>query len=141
MFFPHLNGKKQKNADAAHPQTPFLGQGVNMAIADAYVYATNIAVALKTENKRLQDAISECSTGNRHKEAKGVVGSARLWCKILVSQNIFIYWLLYLFSRFASAKEIMDQTEQGDDSNENFLKLLDEKLCSPKEQESMRSIT
>lgn len=126
--------------DAAHPQTPFLGQGVNMAIADAYVYATNIAVALKTKKKRLQDAISDCSSGNRHKEAKVVVGLARVWCNILVSQNIFLYWLMSLYCRFASAKELMNQMEQGDDSNKNFLKLLDENLCSPKEQESMRSI-
>merc|ERR1712232_226523 len=41
--------------DAAHPQTPLLGQGVNMAITDAYVYTANIAVALKTKKKSLRE--------------------------------------------------------------------------------------
>lgn len=126
--------------DAAHPQTPFLAQGVNMAITDAYVYATNIAAALKNKKKSLSEAISDCSSGNRHKEAKSIVGIARVACKILTSQSIFFYLLLYLYCKFASAKELMSQMEKGDDSNTDFLKLLDEKLCSRKEQESMRSI-
>ena len=33
--------------DAAHPQSPMLGQGVNMAITDACICATRIAFALK----------------------------------------------------------------------------------------------
>lgn len=46
-----------QNVDSAHPQTPFEGQGVNMAITDAYVYATNIAVALQSKKtKSLKEA-------------------------------------------------------------------------------------
>jgi len=125
--------------DAAHPQTPMLGQGVNMAIADAYIYATNLALARKTKTKSVQDAISDSNTIHRHEGAKFVVQLARMWCNILVSQNIFLYWFLYLYTKFASAKELMNQMEKADDSNRDFLKHLDENICSPKEQESMKS--
>lgn len=125
--------------DSAHPQTPFLAQGVNMAIADAYVYATNIAMTYKMKKKSLPEAISECSTDSRHKESKTTVGIARTACNILTSQRLFWYSLVYLYCRFASAKELMSQMEKGDDSNRNFLKHLDEKICNPKEQELMRS--
>merc|ERR1712070_957586 len=59
--------------DAAHPQTPFLGQGVNMAIADAYVYATNIAMALGPHQKTLREAIRDSDTDRRRKQAKSVI--------------------------------------------------------------------
>merc|ERR1712232_737444 len=49
--------------DAAHPQTPLLGQGVNMAIADAFVYATNIAVAKKNSTSP-REAISKSTTAD-----------------------------------------------------------------------------
>jgi len=125
--------------DAAHPQSPMLGQGVNMAIADAYIYATNLALAQKAKTKGVQDAIADSNTSHRHKGAKVVVQLARMWCNILVSQNIFLYWFLYLYTKFASAKELMSQMEKADDSNRDFLKHLDENVCSPKAQEGMQS--
>merc|ERR1712157_701202 len=75
--------------DAAHPQTPLLGQGVNMAIADAFVYATNIAVAKKNKTNP-REAISKSTTADRHKSAKSTVKMARLMCTIFTSQNPFI---------------------------------------------------
>merc|ERR1712025_835816 len=47
--------------DSSHSQTPLLGQGVNMAIADAYVYATNIAVAQKNKTSP-REAILQSTT-------------------------------------------------------------------------------
>lgn len=127
--------------DAAHPQTPMLGQGVNMSIADAYVYATNLALALKAKSKSVQDAISDSNTEHRAKGAKTVTNLARFWCNLLVSQNIFVYWMLFLYTKFASAKELMGQMEKADDSNRDFLKHLDENNCSPKEQKSMQTVS
>merc|ERR1712174_96768 len=75
--------------DAAHPQTPLLGQGVNMAIVDAYVYATNIALALKNNKKSLRDAIAHCDTDSRRKSAKRVVKQARMLCNLTTSTNPF----------------------------------------------------
>lgn len=124
--------------DAAHPQTPYLGQGVNMAITDAYMYATNIALAFNSKTKSLKDAISSCDTDMRRKEAKKVVKLARLFCTLAISQNIFLVLFTRLYSKFASQSEIMNQITQTDTSNRHYLAELDEKLCSPKEQESMR---
>lgn len=127
--------------DSAHPQTPFLGQGVNMAIVDAYVYATNLAVALKTKKKSLEQSISDCTTGNRHGEAKKLVEDARIGCTMMTSQNIFLYWFMFLFIRLASTSSFMNQIISQDKSNSDFLKLLDEEHCSPKEQESMSQMS
>merc|ERR1712070_1006442 len=91
--------------DAAHPQTPFLGQGVNMAITDAYQYATNIAVALNSKTKNLKEAISQCDTDSRRKQAKSVVRQARLFCYLGVSQSILPMSFMRLFTKFAPAEE------------------------------------
>ena len=40
---PYAVGRVALLGDAAHPQSPFLGQGVNMALADAYVCAERLA--------------------------------------------------------------------------------------------------
>ena len=125
--------------DAAHPQTPYLGQGVNMAIVDAYMYATNIAVALKSKTKSLKEAIAQCDTDMRRKEAKKTVKLARLYCTLAISQNIFIGAFTRLFVKFASQSELMDQLAMTDSSNRHYMAELDEKLCSRKEQDAMRA--
>jgi len=126
--------------DAAHPQTPMTQQGVNMAIADAYIYATNLAVALNKNSKSARDAILDSSTEHRHKGATIIVKFARNVCNILVSQKRFWYWFFYLFTRYAPSKYLMNQMEQADDPNKDFLKHMDENICSPEEQKSMQSI-
>lgn len=124
--------------DAAHPQTPFLGQGVNMAITDAYVYATNIAVALNSKTKGLKESISQCDTDSRRKQAKSVVNQARMFCTFGVSQNILHISFMRLYSKFAPDSEIMNQLTQTDTSNHHFFAELNDKHCSPKEQEALR---
>merc|ERR1719330_1052952 len=124
--------------DAAHPQTPFLGQGVNMAITDAYQYATNIAVALNSKTKNLKEAISQCDTDSRRKQAKSVVRQARLFCYFGVSQSILPMSFMRLFTKFAPAEEFMNQITQTDTSNRHYFAELNEKYCSPKEQEALR---
>jgi len=124
--------------DAAHPQTPFEGQGVNMAIADAYVYATNIAVTLQTKTKSLRDAIADCDTDRRRKQAKKVIRTARVSCDFFGSQNLVVSSLLRLYVRFAPNKEFINQAVRADKSNRDYLKHLDENHCSVKEQEALR---
>jgi len=124
--------------DSAHPQTPFLGQGVNMAITDAYIYATNIALALNSKTKSLKEAISQCDTDIRRRGAKSVVRDARLFCYLAVSQNLLAMFAMRLFAKFAPDSEFMNQIARTDESNRHYLAHLDEKLCSPKEQEALR---
>merc|ERR1711862_749160 len=93
--------------DSAHPQTPLLGQGVNMAIADAYVYATNIAVSKKNKTSP-REAIRKSTTAQRHKSSKSTVKMARLMCK------------------YSPVSFIVGQVDDSDKSNSDFLKYLDE---------------
>lgn len=109
-----------------------------MAISDAYVYATNIAAALKSKKTTLKEAISYCDTESRRKSAKSVVKGARLFCNIAISQNPVVMALMYFYARFAPDSEFVNQIVQTDKSNREFLKELDEKHCTPKEQTAMR---
>merc|ERR1711937_1000837 len=114
------------------------GQGVNMAIADAFVYATNIAVAKKNKTNP-REAISKSTTADRHKSAKSTVKMARLMCTIFTSQNPFICFLNYLMCRYMPTKYIVSTVDDADKSNSDFLKFLDETCCSPKEQDVLKA--
>lgn len=123
--------------DSAHPQTPLLGQGVNMAITDAYVYATNIAVALKSKNKSVKQAITDSDTELRRTQAKSIVSEARFWCNVTTSQNVFFVFFNWLVLKFIPTNEFMNQLIQTDKSNKEYLLNLDENQCSLKQQESL----
>lgn len=127
--------------DSAHPQTPFLGQGVNMAISDAYVYATNIAVALKSKTTSLKEAISFSDTESRRKSAKKVVKLARTFCNLACSQNPFIMFFTYVYTKFAPDSDLINLINNTDTSNREFLQVLDEQRCTPNEQKAMREKT
>merc|ERR1739845_223372 len=120
--------------DSAHPQTPMLGQGVNMAIADAFVYATNIAVS-KKNNKSPREAILKSTTADHHKGSKDTVKMARFMCKLFTSQNRFVCWIMYLVCKWSPTSAIVGQVDESDKCNSDFLKFLDEDCCTPKEQE------
>jgi len=124
--------------DAAHPQTPVLGQGVNMAIVDAYVYATNIAVFKKIK-KSPREAISKSTTADRHSSSKATVKQARVMMSLFTTQNRFICWMLYVMLLWIPTKYIASTVEDSDKSNSDFLKFLDEKCCTPKEQRVLRA--
>jgi len=124
--------------DAAHPQTPVLGQGVNMAIADAYVYATNIALAQR-DQRAPREAISKSNTSDRHKGSKTTVKMARSMLALFTSQNLFVCWLSYLMTKFLPSSYFANSIDDGDKSNRDFLKFLDENCRSPKEQEVMKA--
>jgi len=123
--------------DSAHPQTPLLGQGVNMAITDAYIYATNIAVSKKNK-KSPREAILKSTTAQRHKSSKSTVKMARFMCKLFTSQNRFVCWLMYLVCKYSPVSFIVGQVDDSDKSNSDFLKFLDESCCTPKEQEVLK---
>ena len=109
-----------------------------MAITDAYVYATNIAVALHGKTKSLKEAISDCDTDQRRMTVKSVIKSARMACDFSVSQNIFVVIIVWLFSKFSSSNTIMNQFSKSDKSNKDYLIHLDENQCSVKQQVAMR---
>lgn len=119
--------------DAAHPQSPMLGQGVNMAITDAYICATRIAFALKNNKKydgtsrtsSIPSAITSFDTSYRREQSKKVVKQSRSMEKMFLSSNPLICWFLRLYCRFASMSEFTSQVESFDKSNREFLQVLD----------------
>ena len=109
-----------------------------MAISDAYVYATNIAVALHTQSKSLQEAVSDCDTERRRKQAKVVVKDARMFCDMGNSTSLLMIWFMRVYTKLAPTRELVSQLVKTDKSNREFLKNLDEKHCSLKEQQALR---
>ena len=105
---------------------------------DAYFYATNIAVALNSQTKSLKEAVSQCDTESRRKQAKSVVRQARLFCFLSTSQSILPMSFMRLFTKFAPEAEFMNQIALSDTSNRHYFAELNDKYCSPKEQEALR---
>ena len=114
-----------------------------MAICDAYVYATNIALARNnTENKdgnnpSLRQAMDKSDTNFRRRSAKKVIKEARWACIAAISSNWFVRNFMKLYAKHASTEEFMDQFARTDRSNREYLRYLDTTICSRQEQLSM----
>lgn len=111
--------------DAAHPQTPFQGQGANMAIVDAYVICSRIA-----KQSTIQTAIQAFDTKVRRKGAKQVVKEARALAKYGVSPNWMIIWFFRFLMKIVSPSMFASVEAQADKSNQDFLAALDSDLAS-----------
>jgi 2-polyprenyl-6-methoxyphenol hydroxylase-like FAD-dependent oxidoreductase len=111
--------------DAAHPQTPFLGQGVNMAITDAYVYATRIADAVNTSGgAKIAFAIDTSDTKLRRDQAKKMIKEARRRCDGCVSSGRFDCWILRTIFKHMPMSWLIQDSETGDKSNKEMLESL-----------------
>lgn len=119
--------------DSAHPQTPFLGQGANMAITDAYVYASSIGAAYTTKKKTMAETIADTDTNLRRQQASKIVQDARFICNLTCSQNILYTSAMWLYMKFAPSDTFLNQMVEFDKSNNDYLKQLDEGTYSPKE--------
>lgn len=103
--------------DSAHPQSPYLGQGTNCAITDAYVLATKLA---KVPAK---DAIVYYDSEERRKEMKDLVMKAREQGNFLNSSNWFECLILRTILRYAPID--VDELKKYDGSNKNMVNRLD----------------
>ena len=72
LDLPYVCGRAALLGDAAHPQPPFLGQGLNMALADAYVVAERLA------HQPLEEALRAYAAEAR-REAVNEVCADTLW--------------------------------------------------------------
>merc|ERR1712157_663912 len=53
LNLPFADGRVALLGDAAHPQSPMMGQGANMAIVDAYVVTQRIIIAASSPNNTI----------------------------------------------------------------------------------------
>ncbi|VEU43880.1 unnamed protein product [Pseudo-nitzschia multistriata] len=127
--------------DAAHPQTPYLGQGVNMAITDAYIYSSAIADALQksrnkssttttteTEAASVADAIRWCDPDFRRRDNKSAVRWARFLCDFSSSSNRIVCWLFHAYCKhIVSPEEFLSTIEKTDRSNARYWKYFVER--------------
>mmetsp|Transcript_6615 Transcript_6615/g.18995 ORF Transcript_6615/g.18995 Transcript_6615/m.18995 type:complete len:524 (-) Transcript_6615:114-1685(-) len=120
--------------DAAHPQTPYIGQGVNMAITDAYIYASVIADCLDKNNPShggdLPSAIGWCDVKSRRKSSKTNVRIARVVCDLSNSSNRLVCWLFGRFIKSISPEEFVHQINNTDSSNRKFWQYFQRRLQS-----------
>ena len=113
--------------DAAHPQSPFAGQGVNMAIADAYVLATRIAMASKADDgKAVQKSILAFDSIHRRESVKKVIKSARSFTKVFISSNRFTCWMIRVVFSVVPLSWILNDVVKYDKSNKQLVEKLEE---------------
>ncbi|CAB9524898.1 FAD binding domain [Seminavis robusta] len=116
--------------DAAHPQTPFLGQGVNMAITDAYVYATRIAKAIQNNDAdTIPRAMARCDTKRRRQQAKRLVIEARRRCDASVSGHWFTVWMMKMLFKYTPMTWLIKDALVGDKSNKEMVDELDKEYA------------
>lgn len=101
--------------DAAHPQTPFMGQGVNMAIADAYVMATRLS------SQPILEAIKAYDTQARRASVHKVVKDARNTGNMSVSKNTLLCHFMKLGMRFLPLSWMFESMVASDKSNADFI--------------------
>jgi len=113
--------------DAAHPQSPFLGQGVNMAIADGYVLATRIAMGRKAgDAQAVANSISAYDTSDRRNSAKEIVETSRSWTSASLSSSFFMNWMIRLVIRIVPIEWMLNDVAKYDKSNAKLVQKLDE---------------
>jgi len=101
--------------DAAHPQGPFLGMGVNMAISDAFVAATRLA------RQDAKVALAAYDSVERRAYAKKTVESARWYGALAMNSNPVTCFITRNMMRFLPPKLLGGGVLSADDGNKAFV--------------------
>lgn len=128
----YVDGRVALLGDAAHPQSPMMGQGANMAIVDGYVAATRLAAALTGErnnNDGIEGALREYDSDARRKDNAAVIKKARKYGKWACSKNRFTCWVLRASVRYMPPSVMVNETAvSGDRSNKRFVAAMEKDL-------------
>merc|ERR1712110_853113 len=93
LKLPFVDGRVALLGDAAHPQSPMMGQGANMAIVDGYVVASRLAAA-KNNNKIVTSILANYDCDVRRKGINKVIIESRNHGTFVVSTNPFTCWMV-----------------------------------------------
>lgn len=113
-----VDGRVALLGDAAHPQSPMMGQGANMAIVDAYVATTRISSS-KMEN--IIKALAEYDSDIRRQGINKVIADARFYGDFTASSNRFKCWLTKLYIKYMPSSAVMADMLKGDETNKMFM--------------------
>lgn len=105
--------------DAAHPQSPFAGQGVNMAVTDAHVLTTRLLL-----QSRVRDAVQAYDTDQRRQGVNRVIREARSRTNMSLSEKGLMNWAFKMFAKYAPTSMLLNDAVEYDRSNAECLKKL-----------------
>eukprot|EP00591_Stephanopyxis_turris_P013604 CAMPEP_0195512852 /NCGR_PEP_ID=MMETSP0794_2-20130614/4666_1 /TAXON_ID=515487 /ORGANISM="Stephanopyxis turris, Strain CCMP 815" /LENGTH=453 /DNA_ID=CAMNT_0040640729 /DNA_START=47 /DNA_END=1408 /DNA_ORIENTATION=+ len=104
--------------DASHPQTPFLGQGCNMALADAFAVCTRLGVANnKTEGTgavgSVRAALSCLDAQERKMFARKTVLNARYIARLMTSDSSIKGFVMRKSFQYLPTSFIFPRVDEG----------------------------
>jgi len=117
-----VDGRVALLGDAAHPQSPIMGQGANMAIVDGYVVAMRLA-AVKMQN--VIAALDEYDSDSRRKDVNKVIAEARKYGNYVTSQNGLACWLLRTVLKYSPPSFFANEMFKGDEPNRKLMDVLE----------------
>ena len=117
--------------DAAHPQSPMQGQGVNMAICDAYCVASRLAAAQQDGGTgTVQASLRAYDNKTRRKQVNKIIQEARDITGWVVSKNRLVaLGMRYAFPRLTSLGTTLGLRYRPDVANSMEVASLDEELA------------
>lgn len=121
----YVDGRVALLGDAAHPQSPMMGQGANMAIVDGFVAAQRLAAAMQSGAEgAIEQALVDYDCETRRKNNTKVIKKARRYGQWSVSRNRFVSWLMRTSLKHLPASAIVNELVSGDKSNKKFAESL-----------------
>jgi 2-polyprenyl-6-methoxyphenol hydroxylase-like FAD-dependent oxidoreductase len=105
--------------DAAHPQTPFLGQGCNMALADAFAVCTRLGYAYGSSLQKdecddgVRRALACVEDAERKKFVKKTITDARWIASLSVSDSMIGNFFTRQVFRLAPESFIFPRVDEG----------------------------
>jgi len=132
----YVQGRVALLGDAAHPQTPMMGQGANMAICDAFCVAKRLSMVARlsssgntsAQKDRIRISLEEYDNDLRRDGAAAVIKQARTYANWMVSDSFWIPRIIMLCLRFMPITWLSNDFEEGDKVNKKALETLDKDI-------------
>lgn len=133
LDLPYVDDRVALLGDAAHPQSPMMGQGANMAIVDGYVVATRLAdAAFHSSSSKNGDsfvkALADFDCDERRKSCNKVIKTSRSFGKLAVSENRLKNWLMKQVVKYTPPSMVISQDIASDISNKVFVESMEKDL-------------